>query len=1195
MISVDDAGVRELEVGIDGGLRCLVVTGVRSFVGEVDGGGLRQGVGSSMDGDRVYEGVYVDGVRHGVGVLQAGESRIRGEFDRGKVSGFCIIERSGFEYIGNAVQSKIEGVGIEKSKIGEYLGNFMDGKRSGFGYLRKTAKSGYIGNWVNNTPDGFGEETLKNSDCFVGDFIKGKKSGIGQLTIQSQKVTLIGQFVNGIPNGLGQLNNLKSIYTGGWRQGKKHGVGLLKVSETKFYFGQWVEDRKEGKGYSCDGNTEMKGYFVNGYPQGKAIFKNAGQQPIIVIFNKGKPKATVKDGVAQALSEFDDLDFKKFHEVVIPGIKKMTNYIEINKNMLENSFKNLELNFGPKISNLNKSIAQNRILLGKVFQRVAILRDSIRHKLANADSEDLRQLKNKLQEYLAKTFGDQSYERLLDADVSSTGHTDMARHRVADIIAEVCDAQLAGANKDVDRVAVTESSEVNFTIERKAEGDDSSTLSFKKANKTAAVANPDRDSVRIHVEKTKLSLSAFRQTDSDQERALTHQNSAHQPNELTERLNFDESKIELGTGQRDATDTLDLSEPIVIEHNIVSGSDSMMGESLLRSKIDTEGKSQTSHSPPTKSFTSPDENFSFKRSNTPQVVPTIVTAFDLEYSTANNQVDTARFRQNSNSHASLKHEDDGLNKVVDSSNIDKDRAKDNPTDDVDFIIHDSGIHISEGSNSRYDSAKVVADSFLDKMYQSEISVAGSVKMKDISRRMSSLSVSTIQNQAIGPQIQETCTSRYDIAISPSITPIEHRFERIDTAAMHMTAAAPSIDRPHAHDSQSAYHSAASVADRYIDDLMAAGRCRAWHSGDDRDSERLATGVDGYSKAVVNEIPLARDSRVSSQRSIVRDWLGDMYQTDRSDLSQIETIGRQAPIEPIMINIESTEHYEKLQNHQHISAQESRRMSKESSYSEVNQWLGSKYLSNNESEIEIIHKIDGKDEHEQQIEMKTTQPKKEIKGEKYLASPKSGLTSQSSLVGNWLEDIYKSNTVDHGHATPALSIRRVEPVSSITVDIEAYNRRLSQRSAVNLISRQPSGDSRTADIDMWLCSMYASACRSDKQSPSVEHQSNMDHNGDGSRIEHVTDGGMTDGRRSEVGVWLTDIYAGGLHGDDSGCDVMNKVKSLPGSESGRPRGGNGLLELAHGLELKEENEAEVRGRERGGKLLAGNLMIRGLDK
>ena len=37
-------------------------------------------------------------------------------------------------------------------------------------------------------------------------------------------------------------------YKGYFVNGKKHGLGLIKTIEGKKYFGEWVEDSKNGKG-----------------------------------------------------------------------------------------------------------------------------------------------------------------------------------------------------------------------------------------------------------------------------------------------------------------------------------------------------------------------------------------------------------------------------------------------------------------------------------------------------------------------------------------------------------------------------------------------------------------------------------------------------------------------------------------------------------------------------------------------------------------------------------------------------------------------------------------------------------------------------------------------------------------------------------------------------------------------------------
>ena len=130
------------------------------------------------------------------------------------------------------------------------------------------------------------EEKNHNAGQYKGEYKNGQRHGYGILC-WSDGTYYEGQFVNGLRHGNGKMiipsKNSTIIYDGNFRQGKRHGYGKqqqqMKKSTTSnnnkssvvinTYMGQWKDDQINGKGYmKMKDGKEYAGEFQNGIRQG---------------------------------------------------------------------------------------------------------------------------------------------------------------------------------------------------------------------------------------------------------------------------------------------------------------------------------------------------------------------------------------------------------------------------------------------------------------------------------------------------------------------------------------------------------------------------------------------------------------------------------------------------------------------------------------------------------------------------------------------------------------------------------------------------------------------------------------------------------------------------------------------------------------------------------------------------------------
>ena len=186
---------------------------------------------SPLQSESIYIGKIANGKRNGQGKL-------------------ILPDES--EYEGNFKNNKFDGFGKYKCKTYIYEGNFVEGKMNGKGkYKDLLKKSTYEGDFLDDKKNGYGIERYPDGSIYKGEFKNGIKEGKGNLILRIYK------------------NKGKDlIYTGEFKNDLICGIGEMKFSSKKDYYGEWINNEMNGYGVVHDGNLRHFGYFSHGIKEG---------------------------------------------------------------------------------------------------------------------------------------------------------------------------------------------------------------------------------------------------------------------------------------------------------------------------------------------------------------------------------------------------------------------------------------------------------------------------------------------------------------------------------------------------------------------------------------------------------------------------------------------------------------------------------------------------------------------------------------------------------------------------------------------------------------------------------------------------------------------------------------------------------------------------------------------------------------
>ena len=177
-------------------------------------------------------------------------------------------------YTGGIKDGLAHGHGRAEFKAGQiYEGEFEAGLMHGEGCYTWPDGSSYTGRMTYHSATGVGLIVWPDGSTYQGDVVDGYRHGEGTFIDPSVPCLYEGQWKHGLRHGAGKLtydDAGASFYEGQWFEGARHGYGLLRYKSGNLYEGEWIWDRKVGKGtmhwYTL--NQRYTGSWLNDLPHG---------------------------------------------------------------------------------------------------------------------------------------------------------------------------------------------------------------------------------------------------------------------------------------------------------------------------------------------------------------------------------------------------------------------------------------------------------------------------------------------------------------------------------------------------------------------------------------------------------------------------------------------------------------------------------------------------------------------------------------------------------------------------------------------------------------------------------------------------------------------------------------------------------------------------------------------------------------
>ncbi|GMH38680.1 hypothetical protein BSKO_06564 [Bryopsis sp. KO-2023] len=214
-----------------------------------------------------------------------------GEFFENTITGTGVYRWTNAVYEGEVEKGMRHGTGklsLPGRRI-EYNGEWWRGKRHGKGTLRFWFPDGsemiFEGDWEDDRKRGRGQLKYCSGNVYDGEFVDDRKAGYGVMHWKDRGERYSGNWKNDKPNGLGVhvwLDNgnqkekkenhhgvyiMYNRYEGMFRDGRRHGEGVLYYATGARYEGEWENDSKEGDGiFIFEDGSEFHGTFHNNKP-----------------------------------------------------------------------------------------------------------------------------------------------------------------------------------------------------------------------------------------------------------------------------------------------------------------------------------------------------------------------------------------------------------------------------------------------------------------------------------------------------------------------------------------------------------------------------------------------------------------------------------------------------------------------------------------------------------------------------------------------------------------------------------------------------------------------------------------------------------------------------------------------------------------------------------------------------------------
>lgn len=248
---------------------------MNNYSGERNEEGERHGKGKqNLNNDSFYDGGWQEDLKHGYGELYLSDgSYYKGNWVANQPEGKGVYLCSkGYKFDGIFEQGKAEGDNnILKIEDMILKGSCEMGKMNGEGILQINCDI-YRGVFVNNFYEGKGTIQFANGDRYKGNFHKSTMHGSGKYKYQDNTL-YSGEFSFNRKEGKGELKADGGVYTGTWKEDKKHWKVTFEKSGSapivKYYYldKECVEGKLNLKNYS------YSGLIADGQPFGEGRYQ----------------------------------------------------------------------------------------------------------------------------------------------------------------------------------------------------------------------------------------------------------------------------------------------------------------------------------------------------------------------------------------------------------------------------------------------------------------------------------------------------------------------------------------------------------------------------------------------------------------------------------------------------------------------------------------------------------------------------------------------------------------------------------------------------------------------------------------------------------------------------------------------------------------------------------------------------------
>ena len=194
-------------------------------------------------------------------------------------------EKETWVQIENKANCAVWGFPLDKGETVAWTGECRDGKAEGKGVQtwRGPTKDGkgwsntFTGTMRGGKAHGEGYFDWGDGDFYKGGYKDGKKHGYGVVEFfdwMDGPGKYEGEFRNDKWHGKGKLTDEWGVYEGGFKDGNFHGRGVYKYDNGNRYEGEFKESRQHGDGtfYGPDGSV-FKGSWKDGKPHGPGVLR----------------------------------------------------------------------------------------------------------------------------------------------------------------------------------------------------------------------------------------------------------------------------------------------------------------------------------------------------------------------------------------------------------------------------------------------------------------------------------------------------------------------------------------------------------------------------------------------------------------------------------------------------------------------------------------------------------------------------------------------------------------------------------------------------------------------------------------------------------------------------------------------------------------------------------------------------------